>query len=87
VRTNLAAAEVVNFDETGLRVEGMDAAGVLPVFTGIAVDDAFVPAPQGLEVDSSMMAGTRTTCAQEQAAARLCSPTPDLPCRQLRCAR
>jgi len=65
----------------------MDAAGVLPVFTGIAVDDAFVPAPQGLEVDSSMMAGTRTTCAQEQAAARLCSPTPDLPCRQLRCAR
>jgi transposase len=69
VRANLAAAEVVNFDETGLRVEGklrwvhsastgkyslitvhdrrgvkgMDAAGVLPVFTGIAVHDAWAP--------------------------------------------
>jgi transposase len=69
VRTNLAAAEVVNFDETGLRVEGkprwvhsastgkyslitvhdrrgtkgMDAAGVLPEFTGIAIHDAWAP--------------------------------------------
>jgi transposase len=69
VRANLAAAEVVNFDETGLRVEGklrwvhsastgkyslifvhdrrgtkgMDAAGVLPEFTGIAVHDAWAP--------------------------------------------
>src|SRR5439155_21604183 len=68
-RSNLAAAEVVNLDETGLRVEGklrwvhyastgkysfitvhdrrgvkgMDAAGVLPVFTGIAVHDAWAP--------------------------------------------
>ena len=68
-RTNLAAAEVVNFDETGLRVagrlrwvhsastgkyslitvhdrrgtEGMDAAGVLPEFTGVAVHDAWAP--------------------------------------------
>jgi hypothetical protein len=25
----------------------MDAARILPVFTGIAVDDAFVPAPKG----------------------------------------
>ena len=69
VRTNLAAAQVVNFDETGLRVEGrlrwvhsastgkyslvfvhdrrgtkgMDAAGVLPGFAGIAVHDAWAP--------------------------------------------
>lgn len=69
VRANLAAAEVVNFDETGLRVEGklrwvhsastdkyslitlhdrrgtkgMDAAGVLPEFTGIAVHDVWAP--------------------------------------------
>lgn len=69
VRTNLAAAEVVHFDETGLRVEGrlrwvhsastgkyslitvhdrrgtkgMDAAGVLPRFTGVAVHDAWAP--------------------------------------------
>ncbi|MCA1681800.1 MAG: IS66 family transposase [Actinobacteria bacterium] len=69
VRANLAAAEVVNFDETGLRVEGklrwvhsastgkyslifvhdrrgtkgMDAAGVLPEFSGIAVHDAWAP--------------------------------------------
>jgi len=69
VRARLAAAEVVNFDETGLRVEGklrwvhsastgryslitvhdrrgvkgMDAAGVLPAFTGIAVHDAWAP--------------------------------------------
>ncbi len=69
VRANLAAAPVVNFDETGLRVEdklrwvhsastgkyslifahdrrgtkGMDAAGVLPGFTGIAVHDAWAP--------------------------------------------
>lgn len=69
VRANLAAAEVVNFDETGLRVEGklrwvhsastgkyslitvhdrrgtkgMDAAGILPAFTGIAVHDAWAP--------------------------------------------
>jgi transposase len=69
VRTNLAAAEVVNFDETGLRVEGrlrwvhsastgkyslifvhdrrgtkgMDAAGVLPCFAGVAVHDAWAP--------------------------------------------
>ncbi len=69
VRANLAAAEVVNFDETGLRVEGklrwvhsastgryslitvhdrrgtkgMDATGVLPEFTGIAVHDAWAP--------------------------------------------
>lgn len=68
-RTNLAAAEVVNFDETGLRVagrlrwvhsastgkyslitvhdrrgtKGMDAAGVLPEFTGVAVHDAWAP--------------------------------------------
>jgi transposase len=68
-RANLAAAEVVNFDETGLRVEGklrwvhsastgkyslifvhdrrgtkgMDAAGVLPEFTGIAVHDVWAP--------------------------------------------
>ncbi|MCA1696172.1 MAG: IS66 family transposase [Actinobacteria bacterium] len=68
-RTKLAAAEVVNFDETGLRVEGrlrwvhsastdkyslitvhdrrgtkgMDAAGVLPEFTGVAVHDAWAP--------------------------------------------
>ncbi len=69
VRANLAAAEVVNFDETGWRVagrlrwvhsastgkyslifghdrrgaKGMDAAGVLPEFTGIAVHDAWAP--------------------------------------------
>jgi len=69
VRGNLAAAEVVNFDETGLRVQGklrwvhsastgkyssitvhdrrgtkgMDAAGVLPTFVGIAVHDAWAP--------------------------------------------
>jgi transposase len=69
VRANLAAAEVVNFDETGLRVEGrlrwvhsastgkyslifvhdrrgtkgMDAAGVLPEFAGVAVHDAWAP--------------------------------------------
>lgn len=69
VRTNLAAAPVVNFDETGLRVQdklrwvhsastgtysllfvhdrrgtkGMDAAGVLPEFTGIAVHDTWAP--------------------------------------------
>jgi transposase len=69
VRANLTAAEVVNFDETGLRVEGklrwvhsastgkyslitvhdrrgvkgMDAGGVLPAFTGIAVHDAWAP--------------------------------------------
>lgn len=69
VRARLAAAPVVNFDETGLRVEGrlrwvhsastakyslitvhdrrgtkgMDAAGVLPDFTGIAVHDAWAP--------------------------------------------
>ncbi|MGQ0573222.1 MAG: IS66 family transposase, partial [Pseudonocardia sp.] len=69
VRARLVAAEVVNFDETGLRVEGrlrwvhsastgkyslitvhdrrgvkgMDAAGVLPSFGGIAVHDAWAP--------------------------------------------
>ena len=69
VRTSLAAAPGVNFDETGLRVEGrlrwvhsastgkyslifvhdrrgtqgMDAAGVLPGFAGIAVHDAWAP--------------------------------------------
>lgn len=69
VRVKLAAAPVVNFDETGLRVEGklrwvhsastaeyslitvhdrrgtkgMDAAGVLPDFNGIAVHDAWAP--------------------------------------------
>jgi transposase len=69
VRTNLAAADVVNFDETGFRVEGrlrwvhsastgryslifvhdrrgtkgMDAAGVLPHFAGVAVHDAWAP--------------------------------------------
>jgi transposase len=69
VRTNLAAAQVVHFDETGLRVEGrlrwvhsastskyslifvhdrrgtkgMDAAGVLPGFAGVAVHDAWAP--------------------------------------------
>jgi hypothetical protein len=69
VRANLAAAPVVNFDETGLRVQGklrwvhsastdkyslvivhdrrgtkgMDAAGVLPGFSGIAVHDAWAP--------------------------------------------
>jgi transposase len=69
VRTSLAAAPVVNFDETGLRVagrlrwvhsastgkyslifvhdrrgtKGMDAAGVLPDFAGIAVHDAWAP--------------------------------------------
>ncbi len=69
VRAKLAAAPVVNFDETGLRVEGklrwvhsastdkyslvivhdrrgtkgMDAAGVLPGFSGIAVHDAWAP--------------------------------------------
>jgi len=69
VRANLAAAEVVNLDETGLRVEGrlrwvhsastglyslitvhdrrgtkgMDAAGVLPEFAGVAVHDAWAP--------------------------------------------
>lgn len=69
VRANLRAAPVVNFDETGLRVqdklrwvhsastgkyslifvhdrrgtEGMDAAGVLPGFSGIAVHDAWAP--------------------------------------------
>jgi transposase len=68
-RANLATFEVVNFDETGLRVEGklrwvhsastgkynlifvhdrrgtkgMDAAGVLPEFTGIAVHDTWAP--------------------------------------------
>ncbi len=69
VRGRLAAAEVVHFDETGLRVQGrlrwvhsastgkyaliwvhdkrgraaMDAGGVLPVFTGVAVHDAWAP--------------------------------------------
>lgn len=69
VRTNIAAAPVVNFDETGLRVagrlrwvhsastgkyslifvherrgtQGMDAAGVLPEFAGVAVHDAWAP--------------------------------------------
>jgi hypothetical protein len=69
VRGAITAAEVVHFDETGLRVEGklrwvhsastwkyaliwvhdrrgrvaMDAAGVLPAFTGIAVHDAWAP--------------------------------------------
>lgn len=69
VRERLAAAPVVNFDETGLRVQdklrwvhsastakyslitvhdrrgtkGMNAAGVLPEFTGIAVHDAWAP--------------------------------------------
>jgi transposase len=69
VRTALAAAELVNFDETGFRVAGrlhwvhsastskysllyvhpkrgraaMDDGGVLPVFTGIAVHDAWAP--------------------------------------------
>lgn len=69
VRAHLVAAQVVNFDETGLRVagklrwvhsastgkyslitvhdrrgtKGMDAAGVLPAFTGIAVHDAWAP--------------------------------------------
>jgi transposase len=69
IRTALAGAELVNFDETGFRVAGrlhwvhsastsrysllyvhpkrgraaMDAGGVLPVFTGIAVHDAWAP--------------------------------------------
>jgi transposase len=69
VRAQLVAAPVVNFDETGLRVQGklrwvhsastgkyslitvhdrrgtkgMDAAGVLPDFSGIAVHDAWAP--------------------------------------------
>jgi transposase len=69
VRARIAVAEVVHFDETGLRVEGrlrwvhsastgkysliwvhdkrgraaMDAAGVLPAFTGVAVHDAWAP--------------------------------------------
>jgi transposase len=69
VRERITAAEVVHFDETGLRVAGklrwvhsastgkyaliwvhdkrgrgaMDAAGVLPAFTGIAVHDAWAP--------------------------------------------
>lgn len=69
VRQVLTGAPVVNFDETGLRVEGslrwvhsastdtatlytcharrgreaMDAAGVLPAFTGIAVHDCWKP--------------------------------------------
>jgi transposase len=69
VRDAITAAEVVHFDETGLRVQGklrwvhsastgkyaliwvhdkrgrvaMDAAGVLPSFTGIAVHDAWAP--------------------------------------------
>jgi transposase len=69
MRTALAAAELVNFDETGFRVAGrlhwvhsastskysllyvhpkrgraaMDDGGVLPVFNGIAVHDAWAP--------------------------------------------
>lgn len=69
IRTALAAAELVNFDETGFRVAGrlhwvhsastskysllyvhpkrgraaMNAGGVLPAFTGIAVHDAWAP--------------------------------------------
>jgi transposase len=69
IRTNLAAEQVVNFGETGPRVEGrlrwvhsastgeyslifvhdrlatlgMDAAGVLPCFAGVAVHDAWAP--------------------------------------------
>ena len=69
VRERITAAQVVHFDETGLRVQGklrwvhsastskyaliwvhdkrgraaMDAAGVLPSFTGIAVHDAWAP--------------------------------------------
>jgi transposase len=69
VRDRLVAAEVVNFDETGLRVagklrwvhsastgkyslitvhdrrgvKGIDAAGVLPSFSGVAVHDAWAP--------------------------------------------
>jgi transposase len=80
VRAKLAAAEVVGFDETGLRVagslhwvhcartgkytlvschrrrgvEGIEDAGVLPGFTGVAVHDAWAPYDTYLDADHQL---------------------------------